>query len=91
MHMVCTGNHHSNRHLKDDDALWCNSGKNKGLCASAVLGGASVFLLETSIYACYTVMLHSIEISADQSNDNYDIIHTFLPMQPRDVDYLFHF
>ena len=50
--LFCTGNHHSNRHLKDDDALWCNSGKNKGLCARAVLGGAYVFLLETSIYAC---------------------------------------
>ena len=50
--LFCTGNHHSHRHLKDNDALWCNSGKNKGLCARAVLGGVYVFLLETPIYAC---------------------------------------
>ena len=47
--LFCTGNHHSHRHLKGGDALWCNSGKNQGLCACAVLGGASVFLLETSM------------------------------------------
>ena len=73
--LFCTWNHHSHRHLKGDDALWCNSGKNKGLCTCAVLGGVSVFLLETSIYACYTVMLCSHRNSADQSNDNYDHTH----------------
>ena len=55
--LFCTENHHSHRHLKDNDALWWIQAKTRDCVHVHVqsVRGASVFL-PWHIYACHTVI-----------------------------------